>query len=1048
MRIQTKVIILVVVLAPLSIGALGFAVDRIASQQLEAGVRDHLESVVEIQQTRIEGILANHLQVLDLVATDAALGLAVADWSAATTSAAARESAATRARGVLHDAATALLDLDYAEVVALDGTVVASTEPASEGQDRTGSTDFEVGRFVKKMHALYPDGDGDPNIRLSGPVLSGHRTIGVLIMGMSAKDLETTVTDRTGLGTTGETLLAEAEPDGSVGFLFPVRADACGKRPVETRADGKPALCVVPSADRLPATHAIAGRDGPVEDAVDYHGESVIATTRHVDGPNWGLVAKMDTSEALAPVDTIRATIMTMAAVVLAAGLLAGVLASRTVTKPLRELTTQAHTIAKQTGTPLPTKRYKDEVRDLEASFSALVTGLMLNERQLTLRVEDRTRELEGSVSLINATLEATQDGILVVDLSGHTTQVNAQFARLWGIPVAVLGTRDDQKMLAFVLDQVKDPDAFLARVKQLYANPEEESFEVIEFIDGRVIERHSRPQRIGDAVVGRVWSFRDVTARIRALQAAEEAARAKSEFLANMSHEIRTPMNAVIGMTGLLMDTPLSAEQRDFANTIRTSGEHLLTVINDILDFSKIESGKLELEHIAFDVRLLLEESLDLVASRATDKGLDLGNIIEDNVPAAVFGDPSRLRQILLNLLSNAVKFTVKGEVIVLVSAIGLEPGGTELKFTVRDSGMGIPKAAFERLFKSFSQVDASTTRTHGGTGLGLAISKRLVDLMGGRIWAESEEGKGSAFHFTLPTTAAPLPKQEDAGQDHRDLVGRHAIIVDDNATNRRIFRLQLEGWGMNVHETDDPRQALEWMKAGQPFDVAIIDHQMPGMDGMQLAEAMRKMRGKEELPILMASSMGTQPEAKPMLGNLLQAFLTKPIKRSALLQTVKAAILRHPTAAAPVTATTKTAVASGLRILVAEDNLVNQKVALRMLEKLGCRADVAANGQQAVAAVAAKGYDLVFMDIQMPVMDGLEATRAIRRAADPGPFIVAMTADVMPGDRERCIDAGMDDYIAKPVRIEALAAMITARQNAMSAAGGEAGAGSKPAG
>ena len=788
------------------------------------------------------------------------------------------------------------------------------------------------------------------------------------------------------------------------------------------------------SRDDLPATQALAGHSGPVANAVDYRGTPVLATTRFIPGPGagWGLVAKMDTREALAPIAAVRATSLAIAVVVLVGGILVGVLASGTVTKPLRRLTTTAHTIAQKAGTPLPKMRYKDEVRDLESSFSAMVTGLMLNERQLTLRVEDRTRELESSVSLINATLEATQDGILVVDLDGRTTQLNAKFATIWGIPTEVLGTRDDKKMLDYVLGQLKEPQVFLTRVQELYAHPEVESFEVLEFKDGRVIERHSRPQRIGDKVVGRVWSFRDVTGRVRALEAAEAATRAKSEFLANMSHEIRTPMNAVIGMTGLLLDTTMDSEQRDFANTIRTSGEHLLTVINDILDFSKIEAGKLELERVPFDVRHLLEESLDLVAGRANDKGVDLGNLVEDGVPPAVYGDPSRLRQIILNLLSNAVKFTQKGEVVVIVNDKPFPGGRHELHFSVRDTGIGIPKAAFERLFKSFSQVDASTTRTYGGTGLGLAISKRLVELMGGRIWAESIEGKGSTFHFTLPTEAAP-PTEHGTGEAPADLKGRLVLVVDDNVTNRLIFRLQLERWGLQVQDTETPAQALEWLRSGQRFDLAIIDHQMPGMDGQRLAEEIRKLRGKEELPIVMASSIDAQPEVKPMLGTTLQAFLTKPVKRSALLAIVSAAILRRRAETPAASVAKSPGESKPLRILIAEDNPVNQKVAVRMLEKLGCKADVAANGQQAVAAVDAKAYDLVFMDVQMPIMDGLEATRAIRRTHTGGPFIVAMTADVMPGDRERCIAAGMDDYIGKPVRLEALAAIIAARQKVL---------------
>ena len=478
MRIQTKVIILVVVLAPLSVGALGFAVDRITSNQLEAGVRDHLESVVRVEQERIQSILDNHLQALKLVATDSTLAASVADWANHTAGDPARAADVARARAVLADAERALPGADGTEVTDAAGTVIASTNPATEGQSRIGYPPYEVGRYVDKVNELYRDGQGTPNLRASGPVMAGGRVVGVVLMGLSAGDLEATIADRTGLGETGETLLAEAEPDGTVGFLFTVRPDL------------PPALRIVASRDDLPATQALAGHSGPVANAVDYRGTPVLATTRFIPGPGagWGLVAKMDTREALAPIAAVRATSLAIAVVVLVGGILVGVLASGTVTKPLRRLTTTAHTIAQKAGTPLPKMRYKDEVRDLESSFSAMVTGLMLNERQLTLRVEDRTRELESSVSLINATLEATQDGILVVDLDGRTTQLNAKFATIWGIPTEVLGTRDDKKMLDYVLGQLKEPQVFLTRVQELYAHPEVESFEVLEFGTGRVV--------------------------------------------------------------------------------------------------------------------------------------------------------------------------------------------------------------------------------------------------------------------------------------------------------------------------------------------------------------------------------------------------------------------------------------------------------------------------------------------------------------------------------------------------------------------------------
>jgi PAS domain S-box-containing protein len=530
---------------------------------------------------------------------------------------------------------------------------------------------------------------------------------------------------------------------------------------------------------------------------------------------------------------------------------------------------------------------------------------------------------------------------------------------------------------------------------------------------------------------------LRDVTRRhmveqaLRAArQAAEAAGKAKADFLANMSHEIRTPMNAVIGMTQLLGDTPLTAEQADYAKTIRSSGEHLMTIINDILDYSKIEAGKVELEQAPVDLRRFVEECLDIVAPRAADKKLETGTIFGDGVPEAVVGDLARLRQVLLNLLSNAVKFTAKGEVVVQVDAKPLGGDRHEVHVAVADTGIGIPPDRFDRLFQSFSQVDSSTTRNYGGTGLGLAISKRLVELMGGRIWAESRPGAGSTFHFTFQAARAELPATPEAPMaSPLSLHGKRALVVDDNATNRRILRLQLLKWGMEVDEatTGDEALALSTAKA---YSIGLIDHQMPEMDGITLCQRLRERLPPAKLPLLVISSIGTKPEgySKASLG--IAAFLTKPVRQSQLLDAILTALsppAAHPESPAAPAQVRAASPTRDLMVLLAEDNPVNQKVALKMLERLGVAADVANNGEEAVAAMKDRSYDLILMDVQMPRLDGLEATRQIRALASPRrPFIVAMTADAMPGDRERCLAAGMDDYVSKPVRMEALQAVL----------------------
>jgi PAS domain S-box-containing protein len=570
---------------------------------------------------------------------------------------------------------------------------------------------------------------------------------------------------------------------------------------------------------------------------------------------------------------------------------------------------------------------------------------------------------------------------------------------------------------------------------------------------DGRVVWVRNEAVMVEDESGSRYWQgfMLDITERKRAeeemqkaREAAEEANRAKSAFLANMSHEIRTPMNGVIGMAELLLDTELSPEQREYAAMVRASGEKLLTIINDILDFSKIEAGRMDFETIDFDLRTAVEETVGLLAERTYAKGLELASSIEPDVPTALRGDPGRLSQVLTNLLGNAVKFTEEGEVVLRVGLVEETEGSAVVRFEVQDTGIGMTQEQRSRLFQSFSQADATTTRRYGGTGLGLAISKQLVEMMGGEIDVESEPGKGSTFWFTVPFEKQPEGARATPSP-HADLRNLRVLVVDDNETNRKIVGEQIASWGMGYGLVEDGEGALKVLrsaaKRGEPYDLALVDLNMPKMDGMELAHRIKADPSISSTQLVLLTSLGLRGEAEQAKRVGFSAYLAKPMRQSQLydaIATVMNLPLREASAPEPPIVTRHSLEEAKAHtrerlwrayVLVAEDNAVNQRVAVRLLERLGYRADVAANGLEALEALSHIPYAAILMDVQMPEMDGYEATAVIRRREKiqgRRTPIIAMTANAMQGDREKALGAGMDDYIPKPVKPKELKAVL----------------------
>ena len=752
-------------------------------------------------------------------------------------------------------------------------------------------------------------------------------------------------------------------------------------------------------------------------------------------------------------------------------------------------------------GAPQTTSGELEQVIEMVGRASSTLQHQAESLRAMTegleLKVAERTAAVQEHEIRLRTIIDTAVDSIIVIDARGLIESVNPAVTKLFGYPPEELLGRNlnmlmpppysrehDDYLRNYLTTGIKKIIGIgrevLAQRKDGSTFPVELSVTEMEIQGERkftgmvrdITDRKRTEEELAKAAQDLEWKNWELAeARDKAL----EATKIKAKFLATMSHEIRTPMNGVIGMTGLLLDTALSDEQREYADTVRHSGEHLLDIINDILDFSKIEAGKLDMEIIDFDLRMTVEDAIGLLAERAYSKGLELACLVQAGVPTALRGDPGRLRQVLANLVGNAIKFTERGEVVVTVSlakeADSGNSGDTLVTFEVADTGIGLTSEQRSKLFQPFTQADSSTTRKFGGTGLGLAICKQLAELMGGQIGVDSTAGQGSTFRFTARLGLQPEGTQASFPLP-ASLQGSRILIVDDHATNRRILEYQLRSKGVIHESAEDGFQALDRLQAaagqGTPFDLAILNMQMPRMGGLELARRIKAEQPIRSTRLILLTSLGRRGDAKAAQDAGIAAYLTKPIRQSQLYECLSL-VLANSSDASPSVAQASAPIItrhslseaharSRGHILVAEDNPINQKVAVKMIEKLGYRVDVAGNGREAVEALERIPYALVFMDCQMPEMDGFKATRLIREREKPDALcvthdesreasphesvsvsdtrhsspvtrhvpIIAMTANAMQEDRERCLAEGMDDYVSKPVSAQSLRAVL----------------------